>query len=77
MLRCRIKKVLAEYGRAIISTFSLCGPAQCSGPDVMRFDAQMLASELGYDFKLIRDSRVKHNTPWGSKQSFQYCEFQM
>lgn len=60
---------------AILATFALDGPEKCSGLPVQRYDAPALAAELGGPFHLIGDWREGHVTPWGAKQSFQWCVF--
>jgi trans-aconitate methyltransferase len=74
--RARYKRHLFETlkpgGSAIIATFALDGPEQCSGLPVRRYSPERLADELGRAFDL-RDARAHvHTTPWGSTQSFQY-----
>lgn len=60
---------------AIIATFALDGPEQCSGLPVRRYDADALAGELGEGFEPIEAWRQAHVTPWGDTQSFQWCAF--
>jgi SAM-dependent methyltransferase len=63
---------LKPGGSAIIATFALDGPEQCSGLPVERYSPERLAEELGPAFEL-RDARAHiHTTPWGHTQSFQY-----
>jgi len=77
--RARYKQHLLETlkpgGSAIVATFALDGPEQCSGLPVERYSPESLAQELGQAFEL-RDARAHvHTTPWGSAQSFQYSRF--
>jgi len=60
-------------GHIIIATFALDGPEKCSGLDVVRYDPQSLHAEFGAQFKLIRDTKEAHHTPWGTEQQFVYC----
>lgn len=60
-------------GHIIISTFGPEGPSKCSGLDVMRYDAQSLYDALGVCFCLVESSTELHDTPFGTKQQFQYC----
>jgi SAM-dependent methyltransferase len=62
-------------GHVILSTFGAEGPTQCSGLDVMRYDAASLQAELGSRFRLIESSTEWHHTPFGSTQQFLYCHF--
>jgi SAM-dependent methyltransferase len=69
-------KTLKPGGSAIIATFALDGPENCSGLPVQRYSPEGLAEELGPAFEL-RDARAHlHTTPWGSTQSFQYSRLQ-
>ncbi|MBI3743990.1 MAG: class I SAM-dependent methyltransferase [Chloroflexi bacterium] len=66
---------LAPGGHAVIATFALDGPAQCSGLPVARYDALGLSTELGPSFELITSLPHTHLTPWNAGQSFLYCHF--
>ena len=60
---------------AVIATFAPDGPTQCSGLDVCRYDAPLLAAELGAGFALVKSLLETHHTPWGKPQSFQCSLF--
>ena len=60
-------------GHVIVATFDTDGPTQCSGLDVMRYDAESLHGAFGADFALINSQNEIHQTPWGSDQKFVYC----
>lgn len=62
-------------GLVIVATFALDGPERCSGLPVRRYDAEMLANEIGPSFKLLESWHEEHTTPWGAKQSFSWCVF--
>jgi SAM-dependent methyltransferase len=62
-------------GHAVIATFALDGPSQCSGLDVVRYDGELLARELGDEFELLRSVPETHVAPSGKPQSFQYSVF--
>ena len=62
-------------GLVIIATFALDGPERCSGLPVQRYDAADLADEMGDTLQLIDGWREEHVTPWGAKQSFNWCVF--
>jgi SAM-dependent methyltransferase len=66
---------LAQNGLVIMATFALDGPEMCSGLPVRRYDPVSLSRELGDKLQLIEDWREEHVTPWGSKQSFNWCAF--
>ena len=66
---------LSRGGLLIMATFALDGPEKCSGLPVQRYDPARLAIELGSDFRLLDGWREKHVTPWGSRQSFNWCSF--
>jgi SAM-dependent methyltransferase len=59
-------------GAAIIATFAPNGPARCSGLDVVRYDSEQLAGELGRGFSLERSIDELHQTPGGIAQAFTY-----
>lgn len=70
-----LKSGLLPGGSAIIATFALNGPEMCSGLPVRRYDAAMLAAELGPDFALEETRTEAHVTPGGSVQNFMYNRF--
>jgi Methyltransferase domain len=70
--QAHLRETLKIGGTAIIATFALDGPAQCSGLPVRRYSSTALAIELGADFDLVESVPSLHRTPWGSTQSFQY-----
>lgn len=77
--RAGYKRALVEGTRpgahAVIASFALDGPAQCSGLPVQRYDAAAMAAELGPAFSPVADWRESHITPKGAEQSFQWCIF--
>ena len=62
-------------GHAVIATFALDGPEQCSGLPVRRYDSPSLTAELGSGFAFLKSVPETHLTPWGKRQSFQYSAF--
>ena len=62
-------------GHAVIGTFALDGPAQCSGLPVCRYDSQTLGAEFAPDFFPVGDWSVDHHTPGGGVQRFQFGVF--
>lgn len=64
-----------QGGHVMIATFGPEGPLQCSGLDVVRYDAQSLHQALGEPFELIQSKIELHQTPAGHTQQFVYCLF--
>ncbi len=60
---------------AIIAAFALDGPRQCSGLEIVRYDAARLCSALGDRFVLIDQQQEQHETPAGVSQAFGYDRF--
>lgn len=71
-----LRRTLAPGGTAIIATFALDGPPKCSGLDVVRYDEQSIASELGAEFELREVRREAHVTPGRAEQQFRYFRFE-
>ena len=67
-----LEQSLSISGRAIIGTFSLDGPATCSGLDVMRYDEEKLRHELPSEFELLNSVASSHLTPGGTIQEYMY-----
>ncbi|HWB76354.1 MAG TPA: class I SAM-dependent methyltransferase [Nannocystaceae bacterium] len=66
-------RALAPGGHIIVATFGVHGPAQCSGLDVVRYEANGLHAEFGAAFEKIQSVTEAHHTPWGTEQEFLYC----
>ena len=64
---------LKPGGHVIVSTFGPEGPTKCSGPDVVRYDAESLHREFGVHFRLLESVKELHQTPFGTIQQFLYC----
>ena len=71
----QLASALKPGGHVVMATFGLEGPKRCSGLDTIRYDPQSLASELGPEFRLVKNSIVEHQTPFGAAQQFLYCHF--
>ena len=71
----RLTKALRPGGHAIIGTFALDGPEQCSGLPVVRYDASNLGKLLGTEFELVQTRSHAHQTPIGGVQRFQFSLF--
>lgn len=66
---------VAVGGHVIMAAFALGGPKQCSGLDIVQYDAQKLKTELGEKFSLIEQTSENHLTPAGQEQAFGYYVF--
>lgn len=71
----RLRRSLVAGGHVVIGTFSMTGPSRCSGLDVIQYDAEKLAAELGGDFVLTAEHAATHVTPAGREQEFLFCCF--
>ena len=60
-------------GHVIVATFGPEGPTQCSGLNVVRYDADALHQEFGAAFELVKHCTELHKTPTGRIQQFTYC----
>lgn len=68
----RLHRGVRAGGHAVIGTFALDGPEQCSGLPVQRYDPATLSRTIGPGFELIAGEAHRHATPWGAPQSFQF-----
>lgn len=73
--RRALSRGVVAGGLVVIATFALDGPEKCSGLRVQRYGADELAAEMGGLLQLIEAWREVHVTPWGAKQSFNWCAF--
>jgi trans-aconitate methyltransferase len=62
-------------GLLVVATFAPDGPDSCSGLPVRRHDSASLAAVFGDAFRLERNRRVEHQTPWGAIQPFTWAAF--
>jgi SAM-dependent methyltransferase len=60
-------------GHVIVATFGPHGPMQCSGLNVVRYDADALHGEFGERFSLVAHRTEDHTTPGNRQQQFVYC----
>jgi len=60
-------------GHVIVGTFGPEGPTQCSGLEVVRYDAGALHDQFGARFALERHLEEVHVTPLGREQQFVWC----
>ena len=70
-----LERSLLPGGDVVLSTFGVNGPKRCSGLDVVRYDAESLAGELGPTFRLLHVRHEMHLTPGKAPQQFMYCHF--
>ena len=69
----KVASTVRSGGHVIVSTFGPEGPTQCSGLDVVRYDADSLHDQFGVRFHLLGSSKELHKTPFGTVQQFLYC----
>ena len=70
-----LRRTLKVGGTAIIGTFGLEGPTQCSDLPVERYDSPGIAALLGPDFELAESLKDFHQTPTGGLQAFSFGRF--
>ena len=68
-----VKHAVRQGGHVIVGTFGPEGPAQCSGLEVLRYDAESLHDQFGARFRLVESLKELHHTPFGTTQQFLYC----
>jgi hypothetical protein len=74
---CQVLRLALEAeGQAIIGTFAPGGPTQCSGLDIVQYDADRLLAELGKGFQLREQTSEIHLTPAGKEQAFNFFRVQ-
>ncbi|OYX34301.1 MAG: SAM-dependent methyltransferase [Caulobacterales bacterium 32-69-10] len=69
----QVARAVKPGGHVIVATFGAEGPEQCSGLDVVRYEADGLHGEFGARFQLLEHLTEVHETPWGAPQQFLYC----
>ena len=69
----QVAHAVKRGGHVIVSTFGPEGPKQCSGLDVVRYDANSLHGQFGSRFRLVKSSEELHQTPFRTIQQFLYC----
>jgi SAM-dependent methyltransferase len=69
----QVARCVRPGGHVIIGAFGPDGPTQCSGLDVVRYDADALHGEFGERFELLRHLEEVHQTPLGRAQQFVWC----
>ncbi len=71
----QLNKALRVGGFAVISTFDIGGPTQCSGIPIKQYCWHTLSERLGAAFELISHHQETHRTPFDTDQAFNYCLF--
>jgi len=69
----QVAEAVKAGGHVIISTFGPEGPTQCSGLDVVRYNAESLHEGFGVRFQLPGSSTELYQVPFGTTQQFVYC----
>jgi 2-polyprenyl-3-methyl-5-hydroxy-6-metoxy-1,4-benzoquinol methylase len=69
----QVARSVREGGHVIVGTFGPEGPLQCSGLDVVRYDAGALHEQFGARFELVKHLEEVHRTPMGREQQFVWC----
>lgn len=69
----QVARAVKPGGHVIVAAFGPEGPQQCSGLDVVRYDADALHDEFGNHFRLVDSTTELHETPFGTTQQFVYC----
>lgn len=69
----QVSRAVKPGGHVIVATFGPEGPSQCSGLDVVRYDADALHDAFGAHFHLEKHITELHQTPAGAIQQFVYC----
>lgn len=66
---------IADTGNVLIGTFSLNGPAKCSGIDIRQYSEETLCDCLKPDFEQLKSRSVQHPTPFDTLQHFVFSCF--
>lgn len=70
-----LEQSLLPGGDLIMMAFAIGGPSKCSGLEIVQYDADKLAAELGQGFDLVKSGHETHLTPAGNEQKFAYFHF--
>lgn len=70
-----LKRSVKSGGHVIIAAFAIGGPTQCSGLDIVQYDAEKLSNTLGASFRLMEERAELHVTPAKKEQKFVYFRF--
>ena len=71
-----LKSKIKDHSFVIFAEFNLERAVKCSGLPVCRYDKNLLQSQLGSDFKLIKSFDYHYTMPSGDKRPYVYTLFQ-
>ena len=71
-----LTSALQPDGHLVLAAFAIGGPTRCSGLEIVQYDADKLAAELGAAFRLVEERSETHLTPGNTEQKFGYFRFQ-
>jgi methionine synthase II (cobalamin-independent) len=71
----KINKFLNTGGHFIIATFSLDGPAKCSGLNIQQYSEDSIKEVFKEGFVHLKSFEEAHETPSGARQSFIWSVF--
>lgn len=71
-----VEKTIPVSGHVIIGAFAIDGPTQCSGLDIVQYDADKLLAEFGNSFSLVHQESEQHHTPADKIQLFNWFVLQ-
>lgn len=66
------ERAIAPGGHIVVAAVGPGGPKQCSGLDIVQYDADKLHAELGPSFQRVESLKEQHRTPSGTEQPFIY-----
>ena len=67
-----LNQTLKSGGYVIIAAFAIGGPTQCSGLDIVQYDAKTLMQQFGDGYQLLDEHNEMHLTPNNTIQAFTY-----
>ena len=71
-----VRNVVAKSRYVLIAVFSLEGAPKCCNLDLQRYNAEMLQSNLGDEFKLVKAFNHTFINPRGGERPYVYTLFQ-
>ena len=71
-----LKNTVKKGGFVIIAEFNLEGALKCSGLDVYRYSAEMIADNLGDEFEILESFDYVYTMPKGGLRPYVYTLFQ-
>ena len=71
-----IKTVVVKTGYVLIAVFSMDGVDKCCGLPLRRYNAEMIQTKLGNDFKLIHSFNFTYTNPFGGERPYIYTLYQ-